>query len=398
MKITHQRSDLEVKFRARDLLPVRNFISYCKDYGIKVNKDELEYFDRNDFMLPALWVNRGYSEMRKILDKNKNEWVYVHSDDLEQFDYDEIEPELYYSSGGFFIGESNWLEPYEKAGMTKVPAREKFQNWNNYSEAEHFVKDKRLVENAFEPFYSKSQLYQLRFLTHNLQINLKNGALFGDDEQWKNRGHNIQQFMENLVNHFIKPKMPEYCKLVGVLADVKNMIIPINKEFYEAYNKSLEESEDSKDALRDAQARIEYLLGDKKKEAQNILERHSLTIEGLKDMRTMLLQAGTFSLDIKFKKRRKAYVKNIEEEVLIDSEDPYKDTAFINSFLVALGEKPQTVRQLLLETDYDVCKICGGNFEKTRKNQVTCGSSHCKKERNNQIRRDQRKINPKYGR
>lgn len=402
MKITHNKSDLQFYYRPRDLRTVSSFLSHCKDYGVRVSKDELEYFEKNNLLLPAVWVDRGYGEMRKILIRGEKEWKFVYLDDLDKFDYIDIEPDPYYSSGGFSLGNDHWLKDYQEAGMTLDPVQKEFRAWDTYSKGHYFIKDKQRVKDAYEPFYSVSQLYPLAFLANNMQVSFKYESLFGDDERWVKSGRNVASFMDNLVSHFISPKMPEYCKLISILAEIKELFTPINRAMYDAYEKELKESGDKKEARLQGQATADFMTQSIKGDALKLMKKHKLTAEELADMRPMLLQAGTFTLDSKFKKRRKAYVKHLEEEDLVDAEDPYNDTAFINRFLNVLIEdpkkqKPYTVKQLLLETNYSVCIVCGGNYIQRKKTQTTCGSDACKKERIRRYKIEKRKTDPKYG-
>lgn len=399
MKITNKRSDLRLYFRPEDLYPVSSFISYCKDFGLKISEEELEYYDRNNLLLPAIWVNPGYAKFIKAFDKKKSKQVYIYPESLDEPNFTNPEKQTYYSSGGFNIDRSgDWLQGYIDEGLTFLPHKTTFKDWSSFTKQKHFVKDKSLVENTYIPFYSATQVYHLWFLVNNLQVSFKNDSIFSDKTVWTKRGEEIQNFAYQLANTFISPKSADYYKLASVLAEAKELIHYINKEEFEAYKSEYERSNDPKEAEREAEARVQFLLTSKKKEANSILKKYDLSAEQLANMRLMIMQTGTFSLSMLFKKRRRTYVKSIPERDLCEAEPAYNDTKYLNRLLEACGEKPETVKSLLLETQLDVCEVCGNQFKAIRGNQKVCPSDACQKERNRRYKANKRKSDPSYGR
>lgn len=97
------REQLQPPFRQKDLLSVDRFIRYCRQYDIRTDKEELEFFDQENLLLPAVSVRREIASLKKIYadfdGKGVKEWRYVNNSDLHQFHYEEIDPAPYYDFG-----------------------------------------------------------------------------------------------------------------------------------------------------------------------------------------------------------------------------------------------------------------------------------------------------------
>lgn len=391
-----KKSSLSIKYRQKDLLPVGSFISFCETYGIVTNKAELEYFEKQQLLLPAARVSRGYLEYRKILPE-EGEWSFVHKDDLKKVKYKEIESMPYYCSAGFSITSENWLDYYIKNNMVQDPALSKFRPWEEYGKYQTFTTNIELFEDDYEQFYSVMQIYPLAFLVKSMTVSFKDESLFATKEQWVKSGQHVSDFMNNLVDTFVRPKTKEYVRLINLIAEIKVLLSPINKRTSLHYKRQLKTTQDTKQAALEASDLRNQLFKAIGPRAKILIDSSGMSIEELSDKRLLILEAGTFSKSSKTFELRKAYLKKLSEEDLVDAENPYKDASFINRFLEILGEPYLESKQLLLSTRLAICEICASQFIRKKKNQVTCASPVCKRAHNRNYKKEKRKTNPRYG-
>ena len=307
MTMTIKRSELEVAFLPRDLRTVSSFAKHCEEHGVKVSKEELEYYDEQNLILPALFLDRGYTELFKFLPEGGSEWKTAYKIDQPKIKYQKLDPQRYYASIGLFMGNDGWLDHYPNEDK-KIPARQKYVPWDTFTSWKWEVIDPKLLENGIEPLYSSQQLYPVAFITKNLQVSFKNRYLFRDAKSWAKTGGQVSAFMDELVDKFIRPRMAEYCVLINALVDIKDLMGPINLTIYKVYNDTLKLHGDEAKAAKEAKDERDFLFESKSKEAEAIIVKHNLSAERLSDMRTMLLEAGTFDLGWHAKKRREAYL------------------------------------------------------------------------------------------
>src|SRR3989338_6659014 len=100
MTMTIKRSELEVAFLPRDLRTVSSFAKHCEEHGVKVSKEELEYYDEQNLILPALFLDRGYTELFKFLPEGGSEWKTAYKIDQPKIKYQKLDPQRYYASIG----------------------------------------------------------------------------------------------------------------------------------------------------------------------------------------------------------------------------------------------------------------------------------------------------------
>jgi SOS-response transcriptional repressor LexA len=59
------RAELQSPFRQQDLMPSNTFILYCKECGIDTDEHELELYDMDNLLIPALKIKE--KEIRKVV-------------------------------------------------------------------------------------------------------------------------------------------------------------------------------------------------------------------------------------------------------------------------------------------------------------------------------------------
>ena len=100
MKIT-QRKELQTPFLQPDLLPVADFIRYCRENGVDTDEEELEYFDKESLLVPALRVQLGRVEFKSVYARfeGKKQWRKVAVEDIKQVNAEKIGVKTYYDQG-----------------------------------------------------------------------------------------------------------------------------------------------------------------------------------------------------------------------------------------------------------------------------------------------------------
>jgi len=153
-------------FREGDLLSVSRFISYCRDHGVRIQKEHLELYDRLNLLTPAVIVFHPIVPFEKVRDDNGKE-VYRGTSK-------ERGKNVYYHVGGIsFRGETFRYRYFGHEAQKKnddsleycktiSPAETLFREWKSYSIPNHgFVKTKKELGLPAELYYSPEQILAL---------------------------------------------------------------------------------------------------------------------------------------------------------------------------------------------------------------------------------------------
>ena len=230
-KITKRQ--LQVPFREKGLLTVDAFIRYCDEYGIKTDRAELEYFEEEALLLPAVRVYLGVVPYKRVLADFKGdgqeEWRYIFKNSLstikKKFRVKKVDRRTYYSYGALSMGGEAWFASYKKRGMVAYPARRKFRPWKDYDVKEHdYTTNWRQLENAAEALYSRLQMYLLPLIHNQRRLLLKNDALFGPEEEWVRRGERVRGiFDKERTAEPLRRIVWRHNKFFGLLVDIENL-------------------------------------------------------------------------------------------------------------------------------------------------------------------------------
>lgn len=413
----NQQNPLQTPFLQPDLLTLSSFISYCKDNGLKTDQDELEYYDKERLLVPAVRVLVGTVEFRKIyadFDKTGNKvWKYVWSHKLSEFDYEKLDPEYYYDrnalwlsapqkagkSRGFQFGNDGWLDWYLEQSMVVYPAEEDYLPWKLFRGGRSWSKDVSEFEHASELMYAKHQIYTLKIVQQSRTLTIKNQGLFKTPERWSAVGKRItDMYAEGLSNDWIAKEVKEYNRFFWMLTDISLLRVQKERAVATAYLRTHDDKNyTEKDADKDAQEEAEFFDLQVKADAQALLQQHDYDLQQLGDWRDKLLAHGSFGTGSKSRMFR-PYVTRLDDGILNNTEDAYKLVNVIGWFMELLGSEALTARQLILRSMKDHCQICNKSFEAGRSSQATCASPKCIQEGKNKQRREKRKLENKQRR
>jgi hypothetical protein len=411
---------LQTPFLQPDLITASDFVSYCRDNGVDTDLDELEYFDRERLLLPAIRIRIPTASMRKVYtDLNspgQKDWKFVHEDDLPTISYDELDPETYYISAGlkqsvfipelggsikgFHYGNDGWLNPYQEEGLVHYPAKEEFIPWSEFHRGTSFSTDLSEFENDSELMYAKHQLYPLKHVQRQRRLTVKDAALFRTKEEWAEAGAKItDMFTNGFTSQVIREEVVAFNEFFSVWIDIRGLRLEkhaaINETYYNGM-KSYEGTQREKERLiQDDIRQVSEEFDDTARPmAKEIMESHHFALEKLQDYRFTILNFGLFGTGSHSSRFRK-YVSALEDATLNNTEDAYNSVNELSWFIHLLETKNEvaTAKQLILHSmDYH-CKYCGKGFTPQRSTQIyTCGRKECKQKQQNEHKKEMRRL------
>lgn len=350
------KRELQPPFREQDLLVVSRFIDHCKHHGITTDKSELEYFEKDVILLPAIRVRYGVFE-NPARGKAKR-----------------------YSPGALHMGERGWVSDYIKMGLVDYPARTSFRPWSEYDlPPTAYSSTPDVFSRACEIFYTRFQMYLIPLIQMRRTLEVKNEMLFKPPEDWARLGENASRWFDReKTGEFLRLKVLDYYRLCRCLFDIERLwgiwTDHLSREYAALVKKH-------KGNLRDVESDIreeEALLSDRlRRRAKLALTRHKMSERELDGWRFTILALGTFGV---VSPVRRDYLKFLEDEALAEIEDPYRLVFLLNWFIGICGGKPSSIRELLLKrSEYRYCPYCGSAFLPRRVDQKTCGSNECKR-------------------
>jgi hypothetical protein len=393
------RRELQVPLREKDLLTTDAFIRYCNDYRVTTDRAELEYFEKEVLLLPAVRIYLGLVEFKKVLADfdGKEAWRYVYRRDVQKMkvkhDVKAVDRRVYYSSGALCMGEPGWLSLYMKRGLVKHPAKQRtFQPWEYYKRApQRYTTDPKTLENAAEALYSKLQLYTLKAVQWGRRLLIKNEMMFQPEEEWTELGHSVAEgWNRERVNESARRRVVEYHMLFELIASIEALWADYYVTYSEKWDHLLEEyGGDVKAVEADLRGQREPLDSYLVPTAKRVLKRHRYSLRNLEIWQLRILEFGSFDMR---SKATRAYVRFLDKDALVHTEDPYAIVGLLGWFIRLCGGKGHAAKELLLRSsNYRHCTYCGRAYSRRRIDQKTCGSPECVRARSKELKRIGRK-------
>lgn len=385
---------LQVKYSQRNLLSTRKFIKYCEDIGIRTSLEELYFLEKEKLLFPAVRIFRGYYKVKKVVKNNKYTLYEKNITPKEKYNLLNV-PELYFlgihDKGTVYSDDDrellkkkklsvpspdDWLNPYCKNKMISFPIEEAFVNPNKRKEAYHeFKKDKKELGWPYIDYYDKYQFLSLAPIQKSLSIHIKNEALFSSKTNLATFSNKKKSFPT------LREKVSQNNHLTTFLNEVKKIWIKRNKDLrkfqkninYDDYDKF-----SSLNQIKSDFSTIELQqLVEIKKQASTICKKLSISLENIDHYIFIILTYGSFGMF----RVKKDYIRKIDEDVLINTEIPYKLANMLSWFLWVMGKKRKTVKQLILHTKGTLCENCHRSFKSKNKFQTYCSLKECQKAR-----------------
>lgn len=410
------REKLKVPYRTGDLITLDNFVSYCRKNGLRIKKEELEYFDEMGLLIPALYIQHEiagkYYKIEAFFDSKKEyEWRYVHEEDLGQFNFRNREKKPYFKWNGLSLSENSVTHKdavtlYKEKGLVDDPSLVSFQPWENFKpktlDWSHDPDAVRMTTVC----YSKYQIYALKFVKENRRITVENEGLFRTPERWKKAGKNIGEHFEKVYsNEFLRSIVRDYNRFFNFFLAAIDAYQTAESEVLKCYEDTLKGykrvpelyrfslSKQEKDARSVSNDFAEDEAMGKLIENLNVfLKKYEFTTSDLENWRYKILQSSRLA-QFDFPK---SYLREISNDTMVQSETACDHVMFMNLILELLGLKKTTVQQLLLDTKVPLCPICTvrplilNRDSSIRKNAKTCGDEVCEKESKYKLKKKKR--------
>ncbi len=361
-----------VPFRQSTLLMKDDFCKYCGENGINVTLENLEEFHRIGLFYPAVRVDLGCGEFRKIyaVFNGQHEWRFVEPHHMDEFKPEKVEDTPYYMTGPLMMGGDDWLKWYEPHDLVSYPASNPYFKWQK-REHSYFITDREKAGNVYELLYEKRQIIALQMIRDAMRYYSDFTPLAG-----------------GRVKRFVQEKIAPFYHFLRFYLTVEEMHDRWVRFGYEKFDEVKKEVGE-KNALEEWQLDFTHAqLPAMKKEAKEILNSHKFTIEDIGSWLTFLAKQSVLNT----RKPIKKYVIEVQDKTLINAEETNRMILILNDLLYALTGKKQTVKDVLNELQR-YCEICHTPFipRPNKKDQWTCADPRCMAEHTNKQKRLERR-------
>lgn len=350
-------NDRQSPFRQATLLTSGGFASYCDRNNVRTSEKELEKLHREGILYPAARVYAGVEELRRIYahHQGQDKWIYVWPHTVDEFKPKEVDPQMYYQTAGLMIGRDDWMKWY--LDDIDFPSTLPFFPWKGRYHGD-FTTDRELAGNDYEFLYDERQILALKIIRMYERTH-------GPDEDYRDA--------------LLKRLSELYCFL-RLYIDAEVLYEQYQKRRREQFQNFLQEFNNVTEARREW--RSHYRLTEEKslqEQAKGILKAHGLTVENLDSWRFFLSQQSIFNEGSVFRRSPSVYLRELDDNALMEAEDTNKMIFVLNQFLFLLTGEERTVKSIVGHYDDPRCIICHKCFlpEPHKPKQVTCGSKGC---------------------
>lgn len=363
---------LQIPFRQSTLLMKDDFCKYCGENGINVTLENLEEFHRLGLLYPAVRVDLGCAEFRKIyaVFNGQHEWRFVEPQHIDEFKPEKVEDTPYYMTNPLSAGGDDWLKWYEPHNLVSYPATQPYFKWEK-REHSYFITDMEKAGNVYELLYEKRQIIALRIIRDAMRYYSDFTPLSAD---------RVKRFVHDKVAPFYR-----FLRFYLAAEEMHDRWVRHGYERFEEVQKEVGEKYAQEEWQLDfTSAQLPAM----KKEAKEILKNYKFGIEEVHSWLTFLAKQSALNI----RKPIKKYLIEVQEKTLINAEETNRMILILNDFLYALTGKQQTVKDVLNELQR-YCEICHTPFvpRPNKKEQWTCADPRCIAEHTNKRKRLERR-------
>lgn len=342
---------IKISFRQKNLLGVDQFRRYCEENAIRVSRKELEELHKEELLYPVVRLRMGYDTM-DIGGKKK------------------------FFGGSYIVKGDDWIDKGFLSSDIDYPPELPFFEWKERHTAGIPVDDLRLIEDDYELFYDKYQLYALIVI-----------------RRWKQ--HRLPEDDPDEFEQKIRNQLQEFYRFIALFMEMEERWAEYRQWRRESYLKLVKEYEgDEKEAKDEWLARHEAREEPKMKEwAKKLLKKHKLSEQDIDRWRFFLAEQSFFNRLKPTHKARTAYILALGDNVLIKAEETNRMIFVLNQLLYMLRGELRTVQNVIGHFLEQRCEICHMPIESDPRIavQYTCGKIDCKNEHRNRKKRANRK-------
>ena len=389
-RLSKQRPDASVRqamqppFRPDDLLHVEAFISHCTKRGVRTDREQLEFYDEEAILLPAVRVEQTPKtaaplkepvEIKRPKDFKK---TLVPAEDNE-------------------CPISEWLPEYLESGRAERPSDTVFRAWAPASFMT-FVDERGKVSATSRDtealYYSRYQLISLRAIQPRLTAKLQDRVLFGTDEEWRKLGRAVRNSFAGAKEKARETVSDSYRYLL-VLTAIHEILDQRARVAARDCNENLKKGCTRREAFRDAVASFDDPLDrEEKVSIQNALSAANLSCEDLDNFRVRLYLDSRSSGP----RHEVPCLQEVRNQILDNTPYSYRflrdcdELAGQLTWVLTRLKYPQrSLREFGLGYgEQQVCPYCEEAFKPRSNRQRTCGSKGCKKDHRDLTKRIKR--------
>ncbi len=339
-------------YRVSTLLPASQFASYCAENDLRVNPTALERFHEFGLLVPAMKIDLGVVEFRRIYAEKYErwQWLFIDQADIDKFQYTESNVRMYYHHGSAIVHpDRDWLGWYEEHDMVGFPADEPFTPWMH--PFPDFTPDPEEVDGGYVYFYDKRQFFVLKII-----------------KKWVGHQGLIGGTIDAHKLPILKEMIEDYYRFLSFYIEAEEYNEAWNKTKKEKYEKLLKKTRNRKvEAKQDWKSNFQAeQLPKLRRKAKEITERHGYVADDIKEWRRFLVEQSIFE-DFQAEHRRaRRYLQWISSDALINSEDCLYMVHVLSGFLFFLTgvdrDVYETVQGIRRPEKTARCEICGNLF------------------------------------
>lgn len=342
---------IKTPFRQKNLLGIDQFSRYCEENAVRVSRKKLEELHKEGLLYPVIRLRMGFDMM-------------------------EIDGKKQYIGGSYIVKGNDWIDKGFLSSDIDYPPELPFFEWKERHPAGIPMEDPKQIEDDYELFYDKHQLYALIII-----------------RRWKQ--HQLSEDEPKEFEHKIRNQLEEFYRFIALFMEMEDRWKEYKQWRRESYIELVKEYEgDEKEAKDEWLARHEVQEEPKmKKWADKLLQKHQLSEKDIDRWRFFLAEQSFFNRLKPNHKARTAYILAVDDSVLIKAEEANRMIFVLNQLLYMLRGELRTVQNVIGHFLEPRCEICHMPIESDPRIaiQYTCGKVDCKNEHRNRKKREDRK-------
>ena len=383
-------------YRPENLMTVSKFITYCKDRGIKIKKEDLEFFDKKNLVVPAVGVYKPIIKERNSEGKSIYKFGGIASIvTTEHFNYFGFDAKGY--------GEKRISQKENSdACLSFQPALQTFTPWKKYKDTEvDSAKRKNDLGKCVELFYSPEQIFVIAITLQSWQMNVSGACLLKNGVEWEKTSKIVKSYFDK-EDGGLSGVIKNHYRGISIFYHIEDLWFNTVRKKVHWFERSLELAPTSFDPADFESSMERWDESYKTQEMEQLLEQHKISKTELRKLIESFIYRG-FDIDPNIEiwecYRELISICWIEKQkgAALFCEDYYRISRRLLWLLQAFEKQLVTMRDYYQTRGYKMgayCFICRTPIIKTKTGgriQVTCAQKKCEKELDRRRKKTNRK-------
>ncbi|HAU66003.1 TPA: hypothetical protein DCW61_01520 [Candidatus Uhrbacteria bacterium] len=362
-------------------MTVSKFITYCTDRDVKIKKEDLEFFDEKNIVVPAIGIYRPI-----IRQKNSaGQLIYMFggigtSIEGEHFNYFGFDAKGYRQKKIFRKKNRETCRSFQPALTVFVP-------WKKYRDIEiNSAKHKKDLGKSVELFYSPEQIFAVTYALQSWHLNISGAALLKNAKEWEKTVRVTKTYFDKR-NGGINETIVNHHRMISLFYDAEDL-------WFNTVRKKIgwfEKNADSLDPVDFESSMERWQESYKIEEVEQLLIKHKISKIELRKLIEPFIYTG-FDIDpnieiwecyrelisISWIKKQKGLARFCE--------DYYRIARRLLWLLKSFENQLVTIKDYYQTRGWKIginCLICKKPIIKTKtggRRQITCAKKECEKE------------------